>query len=71
MMRRLVTRDRQKIERSSRNHDRPTERQYVNDLDVSVTVMLFEDSPAVLSLGLLCEEMGSPTNVTERVSISG
>ena len=31
---------------------------YVNDLDVSVTMMLLEDSPAVLSLGLFCEELG-------------
>ena len=31
---------------------------YINDLVVYVTVMLLEDSPAVLSLGLLCEEMG-------------
>ena len=30
---------------------------YVNDLDVVVTMMLLEDSPAVVSLGLLCEEM--------------
>ena len=31
---------------------------YVIDSDVFVTMMLLEDSPAVLSLGLLCEEMG-------------
>ena len=31
---------------------------YVDDLDVFVTMMLLEDSAAVLSLGLLCEEMG-------------
>ena len=30
----------------------------VNDLDVLVTVMLLEDSPAAPSLGLSCEEMG-------------
>ena len=30
---------------------------YVNDLDVFVTMMLLENSPAVLSLGQLCEEM--------------
>ena len=29
---------------------------YVNDLDVVVTMMLLEDSPTVLSLGLVCEE---------------
>ena len=31
---------------------------HVNDLDVCVTVMLLEDSLALLSLGLWCEEMG-------------
>ena len=31
---------------------------YVNDLDVFVTMMLLEDSPAVLSLGLFCEQVG-------------
>ena len=31
---------------------------YVNDLDVFVAMMLLEDSPAVLSSGLLCEDMG-------------
>ena len=30
---------------------------YVNDLDVFVTVMLLGDSPAVPSLGKVCEEM--------------
>ena len=30
---------------------------YVNDLDVFVTVMLLEDSPSVLSLGLFCEDV--------------
>ena len=31
---------------------------YVDDVDVFVTVMLLEDSPAVISLGFLCEGMG-------------
>ena len=31
---------------------------YVRDLDLSVTVMLLEDTPAVLSLGKLCEDHG-------------
>ena len=31
---------------------------YVNNVDVFVTVMLLEDSPAASSLGLLCEEVG-------------
>ena len=31
---------------------------YVKDLDVFVTVQLFEDTPAVLSLGNLCEDHG-------------
>ena len=30
---------------------------YVNDLNVFVSTVLLEDSPAVLSLNLLCEEM--------------
>ena len=33
-----------------------------NDLDVFVTVMQLDDSPAALSLGLLCEEMATPLN---------
>ena len=32
---------------------------FVNDLDVFVTVMLFEYPPAVLSLSLSCGEMGN------------
>ena len=32
---------------------------YVKDLDILVTVQLFEDTPAVLSLGKPCEENGS------------
>ena len=31
---------------------------YVRELDLSVTVMLLEDTPAVLSLGKLCEDHG-------------
>ena len=31
---------------------------YVSDLDVCVTMMLLEDSPVVLSLGNMCEDMG-------------
>ena len=31
---------------------------YVTELDLFVTVMLLEDTPAVLSLGKLCEEHG-------------
>ena len=31
---------------------------YVHDLDLFVTVQLLEDTPAVLSLGKLCEENG-------------
>ena len=31
---------------------------YVNSLDFDVTMMVLEDSPAVLSLSLFCEEMG-------------
>ena len=31
---------------------------YVKDFDVFVTMMLLEDSPVVLSLGLPCKEMG-------------
>ena len=30
----------------------------VNDLDVLVAMVLLEDSPAVLSLGLLCADVG-------------
>ena len=30
----------------------------VRELDLSVTVMLLEDTPAVLSLGKLCEDHG-------------
>ena len=30
---------------------------HVDDLDVFVSMMLLEDAPAVLSVGLLCEEM--------------
>ena len=29
---------------------------YVNDLDLFVTVQIFEDTPAVLTLGKLCED---------------
>ena len=31
---------------------------YINDLDIFLYVKLVEDSPAVLSLGMLCEEVG-------------
>ena len=31
---------------------------YVYDLDVLVAMVLLEDSPAVLSLGLLCADVG-------------
>ena len=31
---------------------------YIKDLDIFLCVRLFEDSPAVLSLGMLCEDMG-------------
>ena len=31
---------------------------YVNELDLLVTVLLFDDTPAVLSLGKLCEDYG-------------
>ena len=31
---------------------------YINDLDIFLCVRLFEDAPAVLSLGMLCEVMG-------------
>ena len=31
---------------------------YVKELDLFVTVMLLEDTPAVLSLGKLCEDHG-------------
>ena len=31
---------------------------YINDLDIFLCVRLFEDSPAVLSLGMSCEVMG-------------
>ena len=31
---------------------------YVHDMEVSVTMMLLEDSPAVLSLGLLMRRIG-------------
>ena len=34
----------------------------VNDLDVCVTMMLLVDSSTMLSFGLFCECMGSPTN---------
>ena len=33
-------------------------RVYVKELDLFVTVMLLEDTPAVLSLGKLCEDHG-------------
>ena len=33
-------------------------RVYVKELDLFVTVMLLEDTPAVLSLGELCEDHG-------------
>ena len=33
---------------------------FVHDLDLFVTVQLLEDTPAVLSLGKLCEEHGYP-----------
>ena len=32
----------------------------VHDLDLFVTVQIFEDTPAVLSLGKLCEDPGYP-----------
>ena len=35
---------------------------YVNDSHIFVTMMLLEESPAVLSPGLLCEEMATLTN---------
>ena len=31
---------------------------YVHDLDLSVTVQLLDDTPAIRSLGKLCEEIG-------------
>ena len=31
---------------------------YVHDLDLSVTVQLLEETPAVVSLGKLCSEHG-------------
>ena len=31
---------------------------YVKELDLFVTVMLLDDTPAVLPLGMLCEELG-------------
>ena len=31
---------------------------YVHDLDLSVTVQLLDDTPAILSLGKFCEEIG-------------
>ena len=34
----------------------------VHDLDLFVTVQLLEETPAVLSLGKLCEDHGSPTS---------
>ena len=34
---------------------------YVKELDFFVTVMLFEDTPAVLVLGKLCEDLGKIT----------
>ena len=34
---------------------------YVKELDLFVTAMLLEDRPAVLSLGILCEELGTVT----------
>ena len=34
------------------------EEAYVRELDLFVTMMLLEDTPAVLSLGKLCEELG-------------
>ena len=55
----------QKIGGPHRHHDRQrkgrvdgrSDSVQYNDLDVFVTVMLLEDSPAVLSLDLLCEDM--------------
>ena len=43
------------------NGEVPTEEEatvYVRELDLFVTVMLLEDTPAVLSLGKLCEDHG-------------
>ena len=46
---------------------------YMNDLDTFVTIMLLENSPAALSLSVLCEDMGyseecgtgEPTSLSE------
>ena len=38
---------------------------YVKDLDMFVTVQLLKDTPAVLSLGKLCEENGFHTSGTK------
>ena len=40
---------------------------YVNDLDVFAAIMLLEDSPAVLSLGLSCAEWTTPMNGNGRM----
>ena len=42
---------------------------YVDDFDVFATMMLLEHSPAVLSLGLLCEEMGCSYEWAGTVSV--
>ena len=39
---------------------------YVKELDVFVTVMLLEESPAVLSLGKLCEDHGFSLPLDQR-----
>ena len=55
----------QKIERTHRHHDGQRKGRVDGSSDSLrqrfgrfVTIVLLEDSPAVLSLGLLCEEMG-------------
>ena len=35
---------------------------YVKELDIFLTMKVLENTPAVLSLGKLCDENGIPTN---------
>ena len=41
---------------------------YVRELDLFVTVMLLEDSPAVLSLGKLCEELVVKNHISSKMA---
>ena len=35
---------------------------YVKELDIFLTMKVLDDTPAVLSIGMLCDETGTPTN---------